>query len=78
LGIFEIFDLKDNQNRYFLPILSFFFQNKNAKCTIIELNRLITCQTQEKSKKHVVWQVMILQVIGENHIFLQFFWTPKK
>jgi hypothetical protein len=35
------------------PFTGNFFQTENTKCTIIEQNRLIACQTQEKTKKCV-------------------------
>jgi hypothetical protein len=35
------------------PFTGNFFQTENTKCTIFEQNRLITYQTQEKTKKYV-------------------------
>jgi hypothetical protein len=41
------------------PFTGNFFQNENTKCTIFGVNRLILCQTQEKSQKYfwfgLVW-----------------------
>jgi hypothetical protein len=46
-----------------------------TKCTIFEQNRHIACQTQEKKPKNVlVWQVMTLKKVGENHAFCKKLW----
>jgi hypothetical protein len=46
-----------------------FFQSENTKCGIFQLNRLIRCQTQERSQKMCWFGKFCHFVGGENHDF---------